>query len=373
MARFHELEVVEIRRETDECVTIRFAVPPELAPVFAYQPGQHLILKTEIEGEELRRTYSICSAAQDKELRICVKQQPEGRFSRFANRLLEPGSRIEVMPPAGRFTLATDPDAERLYVAFCAGSGITPIYSIVKTALTAEPKSRFVLVYGSRNTSSIIFREELEDLKNRFLTRLSVYHVLSREPQDIELLNGRIDADKVRAFCRAATPPAAVDAWFLCGPAPMIGEAGRTLEEAGVDRKKIHFEYFTTEGNAPRPKLALSEPGGRPEGACHVTVVLEGKQNAFDLPFGGDDILDAARAAGIDAPYSCKAGVCSTCRAKVVAGKVDMATNYALEDWEVEAGFVLTCQSRPLTPEVVVDTTPPDADRPGREPVTARR
>ncbi|MEK0084858.1 1,2-phenylacetyl-CoA epoxidase subunit PaaE [Benzoatithermus flavus] len=355
MARFHELEVAEVRRETDECVTIRFDVPDELKPVFAYQPGQHLILKTELNGEEIRRTYSICSAAQDQELRICVKQQPEGRFSTFANRLLAPGSRIAVMPPAGRFTLPPDPSAERTYVAFCAGSGITPIFSILKTALTAEPKSRFVLVYGSRTTSSIIFREELEDLKNRFLTRLSIYHVLSREPQDIDLLNGRIDARKVRAFCRAVTPPAAVDAWFLCGPAPMIGEAARTLEELGVDRRRIHFEYFTPEGNEPRPRLAGTIPAAAREGASRVTVVLEGRQGAFDLPFDGTSILDGARAAGIDAPYSCKAGVCSTCRAKVVAGKVDMAVNYALEDWEVEAGFVLTCQSRPLSPEVVVD------------------
>lgn len=357
MARFHELEVAEVRRETDECVTIRFNVPDELKPAFAYRPGQHLILKAELGGEEVRRTYSICSAAQDQELRICVKQQPEGRFSTFANRLLEPGRKIEVMPPAGRFTLPLEPDAEaeRLYVAFCAGSGITPIFSILKTALAAEPRSRFVLVYGSRNTASIIFREELEDLKDRFLTRLSIYHVLSREPQDIDLLNGRIDAAKVRAFLRSVTPPAAVDGWFLCGPAPMIGEAAQALEEAGADKRKIHFEYFTTEGNAPRPKLAPAEPAARPEGACHVTVVLDGKRNTFDLPFDGTDILDGARAAGIDAPYSCKAGVCSTCRAKVVAGRADMAVNYALEDWEVEAGFVLTCQSRPLTPDLVVD------------------
>jgi ring-1,2-phenylacetyl-CoA epoxidase subunit PaaE len=356
MARFHDLEIAEVRRETDECVTVRFAVPEELRPVFAYQPGQHLILKAIVDGEELRRTYSICSGAEDRELRICVKQQPEGRFSTFANRLLRPGHTIAVMPPAGRFTLPSiEPGAERLYVAFCAGSGITPIFSIVKSALTAEPKSRFVLVYGSRTTSSIIFREELEDLKNRFLTRLSIYHVLSREAQELDLLNGRIDAGKVRAFCRSITPPAAVDAWFLCGPAPMIGEAARTLEEQGVDRRKIHFEYFTTEGNVPRPRIEGAPPAVAREGTSHVAVVVDGKRNAFDLPYGGASILDAARAAGVDAPYSCKAGVCSTCRAKVVAGKVDMAVNYALEDWEVEAGFVLTCQSRPLSPEVVVD------------------
>lgn len=355
MARFHELEIADVRRETDECVSVRFRLPEDLKPVFAYRQGQHLILRTRLDGEELRRTYSICAGVQEEELRICVKEQPGGRLSTFVNRELKPGDRLEVMPPAGRFFVPLEPDSVRLYAAFCAGSGITPIISTVKTVLAGEPHSRFVLVYGSRSTGSIIFREELEDLKNRYLTRFSLYHVLSREAQELELLNGRIDADKVRAFCRAITPPALVDAWFLCGPAPMIGEAARTLEELGVDKRKIHFEYFTPEGNEPRPRLQAEAATAARTGICRAAVILEGRSRELDLPFDGPSILDAARSAGIDAPYSCKAGVCSTCRARVTEGRVEMAANYALEDWEVESGFVLTCQSRPLSERLVVD------------------
>jgi ring-1,2-phenylacetyl-CoA epoxidase subunit PaaE len=355
MARFYELEIAEVRRETEECVTVRFAVPEGLRPVFAYEPGQHLILKAQIGGEELRRTYSICSGVEDGELRICVKQQPGGRFSTFANQELAAGRRLQVMPPAGRFLVSLDPETAHTYAAFCAGSGITPIFSMVKSVLEAEPESHFILVYGSRTRDSIIFREELEDLKNRHLTRLSLYHVLSREPQELKLLSGRIDAARVRAFCRAVTRPEIVDAWFLCGPAPMIGEAARVLEGLGVDRKAIHFEYFTPEGNEPRPRRGPESPAAPLGGACRAAVIVDGRRIELDLPYGTSTILDAARAAGADAPFSCKAGLCSTCRAKIIEGKVDMAVNYALEDWEVEAGFVLTCQSRPLTARVVVD------------------
>lgn len=354
MARFHELEIAEVRRETDDCVTVRFAVPDGLRPAFAHQPGQHLILKATVDGEELRRTYSICSSPRDEELRICVKQQPGGRFSAFVNRDLVAGRRLQVMPPAGRFLVRLSPGSRHTYAAFCAGSGITPIFSIVKSVLEAEPDSRFILVYGSRTRGSIIFREELEDLKNRHLTRLSIYHVLSREPQELELLTGRIDAARVRTFCRSVTRPETVDAWFLCGPAPMIGEAARVLEALGVDRRAVHFEYFTPEGNEPRPRLGAERPPPR-DGACRTSVIVDGRRVDFDLPYGTTTLLEAARAAGADAPFSCKAGMCSTCRARVIEGEVDMAVNYALEPWEVEAGFVLTCQSRPLSARLVAD------------------
>ena len=354
MARFHELAVGEIRRETDECVSVRLLVPEALKAAFAYRPGQHLILRTRQGDEELRRTYSICSAVNDPELRICVKAQPQGRFSGWINRELAVGARIEVMPPAGRFFVPLDAQAERLFVAFCAGSGITPIFSILRSTLEGEPKSRFILIYGSRTTPSIIFREELEDLKNRYLTRLSVYHILSREPQELPLLDGRIDAEKVRAFCRNIAPPGSVAAWFLCGPAPMIGEVARTLGELGVSPPTIHFEYFTPEGNEPRPRLGAR--GVTPStDDCRVAVQLDGKRQEFGYRATMPSILDGARSVGIDAPYSCKAGVCSTCRAKVVEGRVEMRVNYALEPWEVEAGFVLTCQSVPASPRVVVD------------------
>lgn len=355
MARFHPLTVAEVRRETDACVTIRFALPEALAATFAYRQGQHLILRTTLDGEELRRTYSICAGVDERQLRICVKRQPQGRFSTFANERLKAGDVLEVMPPAGRFFTPLDPTARRHYVAICAGSGITPILSILKTTLATEPASRFDLVYGSRDTASIIFREELQDLKNRHMARLAVHHVLSREAQDLDILNGRIDAGRVQALCRSLIRPAAVDAFFLCGPAPMIGEAARVLEGEGVARQRIHFEYFTPEGNAPRQVSQVELPAGKRDARARVAVLLDGRRTELELGHFGASILDAARAAGVDVPFSCKAGVCCTCRAKVVEGKVDMAVNYALEDWELAAGFVLTCQSRPLTDRVVVD------------------
>ena len=357
MARFHELEIAEIRRETADAVTVRFALPDELKPEFAYRQGQHLILKAELDGEELRRTYSICSGVQDQELRICVKRQPGGRFSAFAHEVLQPGHRVLAMSPSGRFFVPLDPAAARSHMAFCAGSGITPIFSILKSVLAVEPRSHFTLVYGSRDTASIIFREELEDLKDRHLTRFALYHVLSREEQDLPILNGRIDAAKVRAFARAVIDPLSVDACYLCGPAPMIGEAARALEAEGVAKERIHFEYFTTQGNEPRPKLAPeTAPTAAPAaGACRVTAILDGRRTEFRMDRDGPSILDAARAAGADAPYACKAGVCSTCRARIAEGSARMETNWALEDWEVDAGFVLTCQSHPLTDRLVVD------------------
>jgi ring-1,2-phenylacetyl-CoA epoxidase subunit PaaE len=357
LARFHPLRVGEVRKETDDCVSLRLDVPDELRAAFAHRQGQHLILRARLGGEELRRTYSICSGAGEGELRIAVKRQPGGRFSAWANEGLRPGDVVEAMPPAGRFFTELDPCADgRLYVAFAAGSGITPVLSILKTVLATEPRSRCVLVYGNRTTASIVFREELEDLKNRHMTRLSLFHVLSGEPQDIDLLNGRIDPAKVRAVCERVVDPAAVHAWFLCGPAPMIGEVAATLAELGVERRRVHYEFFTTEGNAPRQRLqgpATVEAGAGER--SRVAVVAEGKRIEFELPYNDAAILDAALAAGADLPYACKGGVCCTCRAKVVEGKVAMAVNYALEDWELEKGFVLACQARPLTGRVVLD------------------
>ena len=354
MARFHPLEVAEVGRETDDCITVRFAVPPELRPVFAHAAGQHLILKATVGGEELRRTYSVCSAEGSGELVVAVKRQPGGRFSAWAAEALKPGAAVEVMPPAGRFTVEPDPAAARLYVALVAGSGITPVIAILKTLLEREPRSRFVLVYGNRTTASIIFREELEDLKNRHMTRLSLYHVLSGEPVDVPLLQGRIDPAKLRALCASAIDPAAVHAWLLCGPAPMIGELTTTLLDLGIERQRIRFEYFTAEGNQPRQRpTAAPEAGGRH--GSRVTVIADGRRTDFDLAPGGPSILDAALAAGADLPFACKGGVCCTCRARLVEGRVAMAANYALEDEELAKGYVLACQSRPLTDRVVLD------------------
>jgi ring-1,2-phenylacetyl-CoA epoxidase subunit PaaE len=354
VSRFHRLEVVEVRRETDECVSVRLDVPPDLRPVFAFAAGQHLILKARIGDEELRRTYSVCSPAGG-ELRIAVKRQPGGRFSAWVAEALAPGAAVEVMPPAGRFTVEPEPEAARLHVAFAAGSGITPVISILATLLEREPLSRFVLIYGNRTTASIIFREELEDLKNRHMTRLSLFHVLSGEPVDVPLLQGRIDPAKVRSLCAHAIDPAAVHAWYLCGPAPMIGELTATLQGLGVERHRIRFEYFTSEGNAPRQRVDAPAPVSAAGRDSRVTVIADGRRVDFRLAFDGPSILDAALAAGADLPFACKGGVCGTCRAKVTAGAVDMRRNYALEPAEVEAGYVLTCQSVPVSDAVTVD------------------
>ncbi|MFO1038660.1 MAG: 1,2-phenylacetyl-CoA epoxidase subunit PaaE [Geminicoccaceae bacterium] len=355
MSRFTPLRVAEIRPETDDCVAVRLDVLAEQAAAFAWTPGQHLILKAQVGGEELRRTYSICSASPADGLWIAVKRQPQGRFSGHVNADLKVGDVIEAMPPAGRFFVPLEPNAARTHVAIAAGSGITPVLAIVAATLASEPKSRFVLLYGNRTTASIIFREQLEDLKNRYMTRLSLHHVLSAEPQEIPLHDGRIDAAKIDLLCRHIVDPKTVDAWYLCGPAPMIGDVSSALEVQGVERRRIHFEYFTTEGNTPRQRMLGPAVVESVKDAADVTVLVEGRRIDFKLPYNERSLLDAALDAGADLPFACKGGVCCTCRTKLVEGKVAMAANYALEDWELEQGFILACQARPLTDRVVVD------------------
>ena len=332
---FHPLTIRECRRETADTVSIAFDVPTDLADRFRFVQGQYLTLKTHIGDEEVRRSYSICSGVDEGELRVAVKKVDGGLFSTHANQSLAPGAVLEVMTPMGRFHTPIDPNAARTYVAFAAGSGITPVMSILKTVLAQEPKSRFVLVYGNRTVSSIIFREELEDLKNRYIGRLVIHHVLSREPEEAGLLGGRIDAA------------------FLCGPQPMVEEVRDALAACGTPPANIHVELFDTT-TAARPtvrKVATDTPTD----AATIAILQDGKRKEFTLPYDGDSILDAAHRHGADLPYSCKSGVCCTCRAKVREGKVEMAENYSLEPWEVEAGYVLTCQSRPLTERVVID------------------
>ncbi len=356
MPRFFPLTIADLRRETPDCLSLSFALPEALRDRFRFVQGQHVILRATIGGEELRRTYSICSAVDEGELRIAVKRQPHGRFSGWLHERVRPGDRIEVMPPRGRFFVPLDPEARRRYVAFAAGSGITPLASILKTTLAREPKSRFTLFYGNRNVESIIFLEELEDLKNRYMTRFALHHVLSAGTSDVmELFSGRITPEKLRAWAGRLFRPEEIDAWFLCGPAPMIQELADTLVGFGVEKSRIHYEYFTTEGNRPRRPPHAPPPVEAAGDRAEITVLLDGQRRDFSLAFNSETILDGAIADGIDPPYSCKAGVCSTCRARVIEGKVDMAVNYALEDWEVERGFVLTCQARPLTSRVVVD------------------
>ncbi len=356
MPKFHRLRIAEKRRETADCVVLTLEVPLALQPLFRFVQGQHLVLRAWIDGEEVRRTYSICSGIREEKLRIAVKRQPHGRFSTWVHECLRAGDEIEVMPPRGRFFVPLVPDRKRLFVAFAAGSGITPILSILKSTLEEEPESHFLLFYGNRNTGSIIFREELEDLKNVYLPRFSLHHVLSAETSDVmELFSGRISPDKVRRWAGLLYEPAEVDYWFVCGPAPMIREITETLVGLGVVPERIRYEYFTTRGNRPRTTSQLAPSPETALPGCEVTVILDGHRRSFRMTRDDQTIVDAALEAGIEVPYSCKAGVCSTCRARVLEGRVDMAVNYALEDWELERGFVLTCQSRPLSEKVTLD------------------
>lgn len=353
MVKFHSLTIADVEKQTDDSVAVTFAVPDHLRDDYRFTQGQHLTLRTMINGQDVRRSYSICAGVDDNQLRVAIKKIPDGVFSSFANSALKKGTAIEVMTPMGHFFTPLDPNNEKTYVAFAAGSGITPMLSIIKTTLAREPKSSFHLFFGNRSVGSIMFREELEDLKNRYMTRFSVTNILSREAQDVDILSGRIDGAKARALLAALCPVESISDVFLCGPQAMIEDLTATLQDLGIARDHIHFELFHTD-SAPR---AASRPIAVESkmDAARVTVIVHGVSTEFNLPFNGATVLEGAENNGADVPFSCKGGVCCTCRAKVVEGKVDMAVNYALEPHEVEAGFVLTCQSRPLTDKVVLD------------------
>ncbi|WP_029005789.1 1,2-phenylacetyl-CoA epoxidase subunit PaaE [Azorhizobium doebereinerae] len=351
--KFHRLTVRDVKRETPEAVSIAFDVPSDLSGDYAFAPGQYLTLRTTLEGEDVRRSYSICSGPDDGELRIAVKQVENGLFSTWVNTAMASGDALDVMTPTGRFGLGQAPGDGRLHVGVAAGSGITPILSIIRGVLQREPNSRFFLFYGNRTTGDILFREDLEELKDRFLGRLSIFHVLSKEEQDLAILNGHLDGEKVRLLLRAMVPAEAVDHVFICGPTGMIDDLEATLKDMGVPEAKVHVERFVSaHGGAPRPRSAPVAADAPP---AHVaSLIVDGKRR--DVPVAeGEAILDAALRAGLDLPFACKGGMCSTCRAKVVEGKAEMEVNYSLEPWETEAGFVLTCQARPTTARIVVD------------------
>ncbi len=350
--RFHILRIAGLKRETPDAVSIAFEVPPHLQPDFQFAAGQYLTLRKTLDGEELRRSYSICSGPDDGELRIAVKRVDGGTFSVWANDGIGPGDAIDVMTPTGRFGVPYAPDQARVYAGFAAGSGITPILSIMRGILSREPHSRMFLFYGNRSTGDMLFREALEELKDRYLGRLSVFYVLSQEQQDVPVLNGRLDADKVRLLLRHIVPAAIVDHAFICGPTGMSDAIEATLLELGLRPGQLHIERFVSAlGGKPRPRPAPV----RTE-APFATAALIADGRRAEIPVAaGESVLDAALRAGLDLPYACKGGMCSTCRARVQQGTVEMEVNFSLEPWETAAGFVLTCQARPTSPHVVID------------------
>lgn len=350
-AAFHRLRVAEVERLTDTAVAITLEVPATLVAEFTWTPGQHLTLRTDIDGEPVRRSYSICSPPSSGRLQVAVKTLEGGLFSRHANGTLAVGDVLEVMPPAGRFGVRLDPAHTKRYAAVVAGSGITPVMAIVPAVLESEPGSDVVLVYGNRDSGSVMFVEQLTDLKDRYPGRLQLVHVLSREPQDAELLTGRIDDAKLDTLLSAVVPPDTVDEWLLCGPFELVQQVRTRLSDVGVPASRVHLELFHVEGEPPR--LRRAQVAGA-AGACQVTVRLDGRTSTFAMPDEGS-VLDATLTVRADAPFACRGGVCGTCRIRVVEGGVTMGRTYALDQDEIDAGFALACQAVPTGDRLVVD------------------
>ncbi|PZF73184.1 1,2-phenylacetyl-CoA epoxidase subunit PaaE [Taibaiella soli] len=354
--KFYPLTVKDVRPETADCVSISLEVPEELIETFRFAPGQYLTFRTNLENAEVRRSYSICAAPSDDELRVAIKKVDAGRFSTFANELLKAGDTIEVMPPMGKFSPRSSEVKAKNYLAFAAGSGITPIMGIMKHVLETEPESSFTLVYGNKNRNTIIFREAIEGLKNKYMERLRLYHILSREFMDVPLFNGRISGEKCGEFCEHLIDITSINEAFICGPEEMILDVRQKLIDLGLPSGQVHMELFSSP-DQPKPKHEKwNDEHKQDEGPMSkVSITLDGATFEMDLAYNGESILDAALQRGADLPYACKGGVCCTCRAKVVAGEVEMEVNYALEPDEIAKGFVLTCQSHPKTDRVVID------------------
>ncbi|MBV7409305.1 1,2-phenylacetyl-CoA epoxidase subunit PaaE [Maritimibacter sp. DP1N21-5] len=353
MARFHELEVTDIKKTIRDAVVV--TLKPSDAEAFAFIQGQYLTFRRDFDGEELRRSYSICAGLDDGILQVGIKRVEGGAFSTWANEDLKIGDRVEAMPPMGRFHTPLDASAGKNYVGFAGGSGITPVLSILKSTLAREPRSTFTLVYANRGVATIMFREELEDLKNTYMGRLAVIHVLETDAQEIDLFTGRIDEEKVGALMRSGFLDAEdIDTAFICGPEPMMLGIAAGLRAAGLAEEQIKFELFASSQPGRLAKRVISKEAAKGGNQAQIVVTLDGSTRTVDAS-KELSVLDAARAGDLDAPYSCKAGVCSTCRCRVIEGEVEMVTNHALEDYEVEKGYVLSCQSFPVTDRVVVD------------------
>jgi ring-1,2-phenylacetyl-CoA epoxidase subunit PaaE len=350
---FHKLKIAEVRRETPDAVSIRFEVPKHLQQTFAFKAGQHLTLRAQLDGEDVRRNYSVCVAPSENEIRIAIKQMMPGRFSAWANANLREGHIIEVLPPMGRFVAPESVRPDPYYVALAGGSGITPVISILKTVLETQASARFVLLYGNRSTASAMFLEELAGLKNRYMDRLELYHFLEDEAEEIDLFNGRLDRAKCEAVFELLIDVKSTDAFFICGPGPMMDAAEAALLARGVTPEKILIERFTSSALSAE-QLATREALQQKAAGTELIVTLDGRRSRIGFDPTKGSILDCVQAAGMPAPYACKGGVCTTCRAKILEGQVTMTKNYGLTEQEVVDGYVLTCQSVPATEQVVL-------------------
>ena len=352
MARFHPLTVTEVRKTIRDAVVV--TLEPDDPEAFRFIQGQYLTFRRDFDGEEIRRSYSICAGLDDGVLQVGIKRVDGGAFSTWANDELKPGEVLEAMPPMGNFHTPVEPDKAKHYLGFAGGSGITPVLSILKTVLAREPESRFTLVYANRAVNTIMFREELEDLKNLYLGRFNVIHVLE-DGQEIELFSGRVTEEKCAELFRVWIDAGSVDTAFICGPEPMMLGIAKALRAHGLDDSQIKFELFASAQPGRLKRKAATETAAQTGNTCEATITLDGAARTITMPKDGQSVLEAALAADLDAPFACTAGVCSTCRARVLEGEVEMVANHALEDYEVARGYVLTCQCYPVTDRIVVD------------------
>ena len=348
---FHSLEIRDVIRETADCISVSFIVPDALRETFAYRSGQYVTLRAEVGDRELRRSYSLCSAPHENEWRVAIKRVDGGMFSQWAHMLLRAGDSMDVLPPDGHFVYESQPALARHILLLAAGSGITPVFSILKTALETEALSRVTLVFGNRRVRDIIFREQIEDLRDRFLSRFQLIHTLSGEVQEAPIANGRIDGEKIARLIPNLVDPNRLDEVYICGPAAMIEAAASACIDAGVPVEKIHKELFGVPGAPAFAERSNAEPSDDADRA-KVLVIADGIERELRVGFKGESVLDVVLASGIDVPYACKAGVCCTCRAQVLEGEVRMDANYTLEQHEVDRGFVLTCQAHPVSDTV---------------------
>ncbi|NRD19406.1 2Fe-2S iron-sulfur cluster binding domain-containing protein [Winogradskyella eckloniae] len=354
MAQFYKLKIQDIYKETEDTSVVSFNVPDHLKNEFKFRQGQHLTLKADINGEDVRRSYSLCSSPNDNQWKVAVKKIPGGKFSTYINQSLKIGDHLEVMLPSGTFGVEVQPEASKNYLFFAAGSGITPVLSMLKAHLSAEPKATCKLFYVNKTAKSIIFKEELEQLRNKYFGRLEIYYFLTKERRDIELFNGRFDDEKMQVLTKTFIDIPDTNEVFLCGPEKMVHFVSDYLINAGLPKKLVHFELFVTGLSDEDIKRAERLAQQKVEGT-EVTIVDGGKEFAFTMTKEYDNILDAALGAGADLPFACKGGVCSTCKCEVKEGSVEMKINYALSDKEVSQNLVLSCQAVPTTDKVIVD------------------